>query len=629
MDCSKKLSRIVLFIILFTIIFVFTSSTLAANLVKEQKIVVEKDYTIKSSDTLWSISQSYNIPLKHIKKYNNLKDDEIKKDSKLILPDFKTLYLIKIEKNDTLWSIAQKYNTTVKNLKKINKLAADTIYEAQHLLVIKDSSDDYYPEKSIPTQEEFFVNFKDKDWIVKALTDLVRDKNQKEEVKKEISEQDNVSRYELAVMLESILHKLEDDKNKNDVDSDMSSAEIEKLEKLIIYLQNELDEMNVKIENINKKNDKKENDEKKIGENEKYIKEKDEDEEDTEEKDNNEDKNVDSDNNETEESLEKVARDEQNEKELNDEADDKNNNEDIYTQIKLKGLTKLEWEKLITENGSEERLSQIVYLNIDSYLTDSQKMNFYFNVLYDYINSNENTEVIIGTKGDFYINDYNNLFLNFAHKEPFNKKIGNKQTYFDLNWFLKTPVIDLNLITAHTKLLSDINSLNSVDIILKSNDLSFNAKYQEQDNEFFPIEVGRTMIPKEDYLINYEEKLGFRIITSLTKMINFKGGYQRADQNQGPTIGLETKQGNWSFDLDYNYWDKKSVKDNTIWAKFKYNEDPLEILVEFNYDMIEETSYSNLKTVGKIDLSENIFLDLQYILKDIDSSTTVGLGYKF
>ena len=627
MDYSKILSKIISLIILFAIIFVFTSSTLAANLVKEQKIVVEKEYTVKSSDTLWSISKNYNIPLKHIKQYNNIKDNEIKKESKLKLPDFKTLYLVKIEKNDTLWSIAQKYNTTVKRLKKINKLAADTIYKDQHLLVIKDSSDNYYPEKSIPTQDEYFVNFKDKDWIIQTLTDLVPDKRQKEEVKQEITEQDNVSRYELAVMLESILHKLEEDKKTNNVDNDMSSAEIEKLEKLIIYLQNELDEMNVKIENINKETVEKEKDKdkEKLEENEKNIAK----------KDNKEDENVDIDNNETEESLEKVAKGEQNEeelkekKELNDEDDNENNNEDIYTQIILKGLTKLEWEKLITESGSEERLSQIVYLNIDSYLTASQKMNFFFQVLYDYIYENESTEVVIGTKGDFYFNNYNKVLLNFAHKEPFNKNMGNKKTYFDLGWKLKNSVIDLNLITAHTKLLSDINSLNSVDIILKNNDLSFNANYQEQDNDFSSVEVGRTMIPAEDYLINYEEKLGFRVITPLTKMINFKGGYQRADQNQGPTIGLETKQSNWSLDVDYNYWDKKSVKDSTIWAKLNYNEDPLEILVELNYDIIENNAYSNLKTVGKIDLSEKMFLDLKYILKDVDTSTSVGFGYKF
>ena len=611
MRYSKSLSRFLLFIVLLIGILLYTSTALAANLVKEKKIVVEKEYTVQSSDTLWSLSQKYNIPLEHIKKYNNLKTDEIKKGHKLKLPDFKALYLIKIEKNDTLWSIAQKYDTTVKRLKEINKMAADTIYIDQHLLVIKDSTC-YYQDEAISTQEDFFVNWQDKEWVVQALTDLVVDKNQKEEVKKEISEQENISRYELAVMLERILHKLDENEKRNeknlelkDEDENLSPDKVENLVKLVRYLQTELEEMDIKTEKINEKTSKLEEKNKNL-----------------EDKTNNIESDV-------EEIKENVKRVDNDIKRVEYELDAEKNKRDEFTQIKLEGLTKLEWKRLIAASGQEERMNQILYLNIDSYLTDNKKMDFFFQALYDYIYTKGRTEIIIGAKGDFALNEYNKFLLSFAHQQPFNTVLGYKQTYFDLGWKLNSPLIDLNLLTAHTKFLSGENSLNSADITLKSNNIHFNANYHHQDSGFIPIEVGRITIPAEKYLNNYEEKLSFRVLTPLTNIFKLKGGYQRADSNQGPTIGIEAEHGVWKLDVDYNHWDKKSVKDNSIWAGLNYKEDPIEILVELSYDMIDESAYSHLKTMGKIDLTDDLFLDLQYRLNDIETSTTVGFGFKF
>ena len=611
MRYSKSLSRFLLFIVLLIGILLYTSTALAANLVKEKKIVVEKEYTVQSSDTLWSLSQKYNIPLEHIKKYNNLKTDEIKKGHKLKLPDFKALYLIKIEKNDTLWSIAQKYDTTVKRLKEINKMAADTIYIDQHLLVIKDSTG-YYQDEAISTQEDFFVNWQDKEWVVQALTDLVVDKNQKEEVKKEISEQENISRYELAVMLERILHKLDENEKRNeknlelkDEDENLSPDKVENLVKLVRYLQTELEEMDIKTEKINEKTSKLEEKNKNL-----------------EDKTNNIESDV-------EEIKENVKRVDNDIKRVEYELDAEKNKRDEFTQIKLEGLTKLEWKRLIAASGQEERMNQILYLNIDSYLTDNKKMDFFFQALYDYIYTKGRTEIIIGAKGDFALNEYNKFLLSFAHQQPFNTVLGYKQTYFDLGWKLNSPLIDLNLLTAHTKFLSGENSLNSADITLKSNNIHFNANYHHQDSGFIPIEVGRITIPAEKYLNNYEEKLSFRVLTPLTNIFKLKGGYQRADSNQGPTIGIEAEHGVWTLDVDYNHWDKKSVKDNSIWAGLNYKEDPIEILVELSYDMIDESAYSHLKTMGKIDLTDDLFLDLQYRLNDIETSTTVGFGFKF
>lgn len=93
-------------------------------------------YTVKSGDSLWSISKKYGITVDEIKQANNLSSNLLSVGQNLIIPGLNEKpsggdYVVK--KGDTLYSIANKYNTTVDNLKSINKLTTDALAIGQSI----------------------------------------------------------------------------------------------------------------------------------------------------------------------------------------------------------------------------------------------------------------------------------------------------------------------------------------------------------------------------------------------------------------------------------------------------------------------------------------------------------------
>ncbi len=88
-------------------------------------------YTVKSRDTLWSISQKYGVSVADIKNWNGLKSDVITVGQKLIVKNGSRVHTV--VKGDTLWSIAKKYNTSVAKLKADNGLKSDNINPGQKL----------------------------------------------------------------------------------------------------------------------------------------------------------------------------------------------------------------------------------------------------------------------------------------------------------------------------------------------------------------------------------------------------------------------------------------------------------------------------------------------------------------
>ena len=110
-------------------------------------------YTVKSGDSLWSISRKFGITVDELKNANNLSSNLLSIGQNLIIPgkDLDAIgeeYVVK--KGDTLYSIARKYNTSVDNLKSINNIITDSLAIGQIIKLPSTSnvaSDTYIVKK--------------------------------------------------------------------------------------------------------------------------------------------------------------------------------------------------------------------------------------------------------------------------------------------------------------------------------------------------------------------------------------------------------------------------------------------------------------------------------------------------
>lgn len=107
----------------------------------------QDQYTVQKGDTLYSISQKFNISVNKLKEINNLNTNTILPGQILIItenetPPQPTTY--KVQKGDTLYSISQKFNTTVDAIKRLNNITSNNIYINQEL---------YIPTSSTPPSE--------------------------------------------------------------------------------------------------------------------------------------------------------------------------------------------------------------------------------------------------------------------------------------------------------------------------------------------------------------------------------------------------------------------------------------------------------------------------------------------
>ncbi|RQD74582.1 MAG: LysM peptidoglycan-binding domain-containing protein [Candidatus Syntrophonatronum acetioxidans] len=119
----RKATGIMVVLVLITILLVAAS-------------VEGASYNVQRGDSLWKISQRYNVTVSQLKSANGLSGDMIFPGQTLAIPQGGTSSSqYTVQRGDTLWKIAQKYNTTVAQIKSINSLTTDMIIPGQILTI--------------------------------------------------------------------------------------------------------------------------------------------------------------------------------------------------------------------------------------------------------------------------------------------------------------------------------------------------------------------------------------------------------------------------------------------------------------------------------------------------------------
>ena len=96
---------------------------------------LEKEYIVKPGDTLYSISQRFNISIDELKRINNIVSNvlSIGQIIKLENNDNNPIYIV--QKGDTLYSIAKNNNISVESIIEKNNLNSSNLYIGQELYI--------------------------------------------------------------------------------------------------------------------------------------------------------------------------------------------------------------------------------------------------------------------------------------------------------------------------------------------------------------------------------------------------------------------------------------------------------------------------------------------------------------
>jgi len=133
---KKIYKNILLFITIFLLIIISIS-------VANEYI----EYSVKPGDSLYKISQIYDVPIIELRKTNNIWTDTIFIGQSLLIPviheDNNDKYVsYTVKPGDSLYLISRRYNTTINRIKNINNLSGNIIFIGQTLLVPESVSDD-------------------------------------------------------------------------------------------------------------------------------------------------------------------------------------------------------------------------------------------------------------------------------------------------------------------------------------------------------------------------------------------------------------------------------------------------------------------------------------------------------
>lgn len=90
-------------------------------------------HIVRPGESLYSISQMYDVSINDLKRYNGLTQNTIYVGQQIIIGTTPTATIYTVKRGDTLYNIARRYNTTINQIKQENNLTSDVIYVGQNL----------------------------------------------------------------------------------------------------------------------------------------------------------------------------------------------------------------------------------------------------------------------------------------------------------------------------------------------------------------------------------------------------------------------------------------------------------------------------------------------------------------
>ncbi|WP_146049010.1 LysM peptidoglycan-binding domain-containing protein, partial [Tetragenococcus halophilus] len=103
-------------------------------------------YTVKAGDSVWLIADQNGITMDQLRDWNNIQNNFVYPGQKLTVSNGSSSSSSsnnssssntqhKVKSGDSLWLISQEYDISVSRLKSINNLNSDTIFIGQNLKV--------------------------------------------------------------------------------------------------------------------------------------------------------------------------------------------------------------------------------------------------------------------------------------------------------------------------------------------------------------------------------------------------------------------------------------------------------------------------------------------------------------